>query len=89
IGNNQIESRNWEIRIRNNKQQPISIRIEDQLPLSTDGDIQVKELDLGAAKKDGVTGRLTWKLDIEPSAIQALNFSYEVKYPKGWRLNLE
>jgi uncharacterized protein (TIGR02231 family) len=82
IGNSKRETRAWEITVRNNKRQAVDLRIEDQLPISMNKDIEVEPLDYSGGKLNKETGLISWKQKIEPSAEKKLRVSFGVKYPK-------
>jgi len=81
-GNSKKELNTWEIAIRNTRKESVEIVIEDQFPVSTDKDIEIKLITNGGAEVDATTGKLTWKLFLEPEKSIAIKFSFEVKYPK-------
>ena len=89
IGNKKTETVGWEILLRNKKRQAINITVEDQHPISTNDEIEVKLENRGGAKVDETTGTLTWKLKLAPNENKDLNFRYSVKYPKKQALVLE
>ena len=89
IGSNKTDTRQYEIVVRNNKQQPVNIIIEDQFPISTQKEIEVQDRKYEGAKMDDDTQRLTWQLSVEPKKENKLNFKYEVKYPKDKVLQLD
>lgn len=89
IGSNKTDTRQYEIVVRNNKQQPVTIIIEDQFPISTQKEIEVQDRKYEGAKLDDDTQRLTWQLSVEPKKENKLNFKYEVKYPKDKVLQLD
>ena len=89
IGANRTETRTFEIAIRNKKTQTIHLTIEDQVPLSTDKDIEVEVETDKEAKKNNDTGAVTWELDLPPSTEKKLLLKYQVKYPKDRTLVLE
>lgn len=89
IGVNQTESRGFEISVRNKKSQPITIVIDDQVPLSTNKDIVIEKTDISGAKYDDPTGRLTWKYDIKAAETKKMKLVYSVKYPKDKTVILE
>lgn len=89
IGSNRKELIGFEIKIRNKKQQPIDITIEDQVPVPTNKEIEVDLMEYAKADHNKVTGNLRWKLKLEPGANRELNLKYEVKYPKDQRLVVE
>lgn len=82
IGSNKRQTFTYEIRIRNNKRQPINLLLKDQYPLSTDKTIQVELLESGNAHVNAETGILTWKLTVAPGETQNIRLSYSVRYPK-------
>lgn len=82
IGSNQKEEHSWQITIRNTKAETITISIEDQLPVTRNKDIEVTSLDNGGAKFDSISGKLTWKLTLQPNESKKMVYRYEVKYPK-------
>ncbi|MDR1919665.1 MAG: DUF4139 domain-containing protein, partial [Tannerellaceae bacterium] len=82
-------TRAWKITVRNNKSQAISILLFDQIPVSTNQEIEVSAESLSDASLTTETGELKWKLTLPPSERKELNFSYKVKYPKGKTLIVE
>lgn len=82
IGNNVKENIAWDIVIKNNKNTPINIVVEDQYPLSERKTIEVILLNSSNAKVDTKKGFLTWNLKVEPNTKTNIGFNYEVKYPK-------
>jgi hypothetical protein len=89
IGANRTEARTFEIAIRNKKTQTIHLALEDQVPLSTDKDIEVEVETDKEAKKNNDTGAVTWELDLPPATEKKLLLKYQVKYPKSKTLVLE
>jgi uncharacterized protein (TIGR02231 family) len=81
-GGNRKELNTWEISLRNTRKEPLTIIVEDQVPVSTDKEIEVKLVNAGNAAYDEATGKLTWIIRLEPEQSQAVKFSFEVKYPK-------
>jgi hypothetical protein len=71
------------IYIRNTKNTPIDIIVEEQIPISTDKAIEVVLDESSKADYDVTKGKLTWKLTLKPNENLDLPFQYTVKYPKG------
>lgn len=86
LGSSKKEQSVWEINVRNAKSAPMEITIEDQVPVSTDKDIEVTVDDMGGALYDEATGKLTWKLTLTPGETKKLKFGFTVKYPKSKRI---
>ena len=89
LGSNKTDTRQYEIPVRNNKQQPINIIIEDQFPISTNKEIEIDNKEYPGAKLDDQTQKLTWQPKLEPKGETKLNFRYSVKYPKERVVNLD
>lgn len=89
IGSNRKELAGFEIKVRNKKQQPVNIIIEDQVPVSTNKEIVVDLLESSKADHNQVSGILRWKLELQPGDSEEMNLKYEVKYPKDQRLVIE
>lgn len=90
IGNDKIEKREFEIKVRNHKGQPINLIVYDQVPLSQrpkDIIVDIKSTD-GARYVDQ-TGELSWSFKLDPNQDKTMKFKYQVKYPKNQNINLE
>lgn len=87
FGNTKKENATYEISIRNTRKEPIQIEVEDQIPVSTDKEIEVKLLDNTGASFNPETGKLTWVLSLLPEQTQKISFSFEVKYPKDKQIS--
>ncbi len=86
--NKRVDSRAFEIVVKNKKTTPLSIVIEEQIPVSSDKQIDV-DYEAEGAIIDKIKGRLTWKLDLKPSEERKQKFSYSVKHPSDWHIDLE
>lgn len=89
IGSNITERREYKITVKNNKSQPVTINVEDQIPVSVNSDITVEALGLSGGKLDPQTGIVTWEITLQPGAQQELKLQYEVKYPKREKVVLD
>jgi uncharacterized protein (TIGR02231 family) len=81
-GSSKKELSTWEINIRNTRKEPITIVVEDQIPVSKDKEIEIKLINTSGAEYDEITGKLKWLLVIAPEQSLSLKFSFELKYPK-------
>ena len=79
----------FEITVKNNKVDAVSLELTDQYPLPKYSDIKVELTDKGGAEVDSEKGKLTWKLNLAPQEKKTLRFSYEVKYPKSYYFTVE
>lgn len=72
----------YDISIRNNKKEAVTIKLEDQYPLSPDKEIEIELLEKSNAKVNTETGVLTWELNLKANETKIIRLSYKVKYPK-------
>ena len=89
FGSDKIAYREWDIAVRNGKQQSIDIIVEDQFPISGDSKIDVKQEEKSGGKLDEKTGIVTWQYLIEPSGTKSMQLKYTAKYPKGTFIGLD
>lgn len=87
IGSNRKETLAFKLSLRNNKSYPVEVEVYDQLPISTLKEIQVEALELSGAQLDAVSGKLSWKVNLNPNASRELTLKYSVRYPKDKRVN--
>lgn len=83
VGSNIRESFGYRITLRNTKNEPITIVMEDQVPISQDNRIEVELEDAKGADFNRETGKLTWNLTLQPLENKEILLKYNVKYPKG------
>ena len=72
----------YEISVKNNRTTPIAIEIQDQVPVSSNQEIEVTIDQISQAQQDITTGLLKWNFNIEPGKVQSVKLGYTVKYPK-------
>jgi uncharacterized protein (TIGR02231 family) len=82
IGSTRKDTHVYEIKIRNNKKEDISLIIEDQIPLSKSSEIVVDKLEDNGATFNPETGTLKWELKLAGAETKSLRFGFSVKYPK-------
>lgn len=88
LGSHKVIEREFEILVRNNKRENVTIIIEDQVPLSSSDDVEVEAETLSGGKLNEVTGKIRWTLDLNSGKKKTLKFKYSVKYPKSMYLNV-
>ena len=86
FGNRVRETRAWELTVRNNKNRPIKLTLVDQIPVSTNEDIEVDLQERNGASLNKETGELTWNLTISAGESVSRQFRYQVEYPSGKRI---
>jgi hypothetical protein len=83
IGSTKKETRDWLIEVKNHKNQPVNLLVEDQIPVSQNTAIDVEKQELSGAELDEATGKVNWKLQLQPQADKKVHLKYLVKYPKN------
>ena len=89
LGSNRTDSRQYEITVRNNKQQSIHITVEDQFPISTLKEIEIDKMQYNDGILDETTRKITWTKAVEARSEIKFTMGYTVKYPKDKVLTLE
>lgn len=72
----------YEISVRNNKKESISIIVEDQIPISSNTDIEITLTDKDGATTDVEKGKLTWNINLKPNETKKIRFGYQIKSAK-------
>jgi uncharacterized protein (TIGR02231 family) len=83
FGNRVREISAWELTVRNTKDQAVTLKLLDQIPISTHEDISVDLLEDSGADFMPQTGELSWELEIAGSSSAQREFRYRVEYPSG------
>jgi len=82
IGNKVVETREWRIKIKNNKSKKIRLEVKDRVPVSKISAVTVETEELSGGKMDAETGIVTWNLNLGPGKSKELRLRYVLKYPK-------
>jgi len=89
IGSDNIAYRDWDISVRNAKQQSIDIIIEDQFPMSVDSKVVITQEEMSDGKLNETTGIVSWAFKLDPSTTKKMQLKYKVKFPKGNTVGLD
>ncbi|MDR1676299.1 MAG: mucoidy inhibitor MuiA family protein [Tannerella sp.] len=89
LGSRTETARDWKITVRNNRSQPVSMVVFDQIPVSTLQEIEVTVDNLSGGTLNDATGEVKWKFSLPPARTNELELRYKVKYPKGKSLLVE
>jgi uncharacterized protein (TIGR02231 family) len=82
IGSNKKATYAWKLTIRNNKPYAIKAKLFDQVPVSSNKEIQVETLELSGGVMNENTGKVAWTIDLKPSETKQVILKYSVKSPK-------
>ena len=83
LASNRLQKYVFEITARNNKNEAVNLSLLDQIPLSTNKDIEITLNDAGNAQVNTDKGELKWVLSLPSGASTKVRFGYTVKSPKG------
>jgi uncharacterized protein (TIGR02231 family) len=86
IGNSLKETFMYEIVIRNNKESVVTISLQDQVPVSQNGDITVDVINISGGILDPLSGIVSWNLTLQPGETKQLILHYSIKYPKNQKI---
>ncbi len=89
VGSNQKSLVAFDISVRNKKAQPITIVIEDQIPVPNTKEITVDKLEDSKADYEEETGLLKWKKIIASGKTENIKLKYLVRFPKTNHMILE
>ena len=89
LGNKKDETKTWLITVKNNKSQPIQLMVYDQIPVSSNGEIEVTPLNISNGNLIPETGILFWNFPLKNAASQQIELKYTVKLPKSKQLYIE
>jgi len=78
----------YEISVRNNTKENISIIVEDQIPISSNTDIEITLADKGGATTDTEKGKLNWDINLKPNETKKIRFGYQMKAAKDKSLKI-
>lgn len=87
FSDNHLLERTYDIVVRNNKNIPIRLVVEDQMPVTKEQDIKIEYLEDSGARFNTETGKLVWDFNLKPKDNKKLTFSFEIKSPKDKALS--
>ena len=89
LGSKKETTRSWKITVRNNKNANVKIELFDQIPVTTNDEIEIADIELNGGKLEAETGKVTWNLTLLPGEQVEKILKYTVKHPKNRRLIIE
>lgn len=88
VGNMKERIMSYNIEMRNLKSAPIDIVILDQIPITTNPEIEISALELDKGKLNDKTGKIEWTINLKPKENKNINLKYRVKHNKDMQLFL-
>lgn len=83
VGNYEKEVLKYETTIKNTRDIPVSIIVEDQIPVASNSDQEINVNEISGASYDKASGKLTWKIILNPNESKIIKMGYTSKYPKS------
>lgn len=83
------ESKAWNIHLKSNRPEEISLKLFDQVPVPVVEDIKVDVTEISKGKLNEETGEIQWKLALKPAEEKKIVIKYSVEYPKYNTLTIE
>jgi len=87
LGSTRILEKRYEITLKNNRNNNVTIKLQDRVPVSGNDDIKVDQVETGTAVMDEENSILTWTVELASGQQTKREFSYRIKYPKNKRIN--
>ncbi len=79
----------YKMTVKNNRDQPISLELLDQIPLSNVKEIDIDVKNISGAEYFDNTGKLTWDLELKPGESKTVEFSFSITYPKNMEIKID
>lgn len=83
VGKKVIEFRWYKIEFKNPKRVSLRMKVQDLIPTSKDGQVELEILESSDAEIDFTRGRLAWNFRLKPKEKKILEVKYNVTYPKN------
>ena len=79
----------YKVTVKNNRNQTIDMDLLDQIPISQLKEINVEVNDISGAEYFENTGKLRWKMKLQPGESKTVIFSFSITYPKGKEIRID
>ena len=83
VGKKVMEFRSYKIEFKNPKKVALRMKVQDLIPTSKDGQVELEILESSDAEIDFTRGRLAWNFRLKPKEKKVLEVKYNVTYPKN------
>ncbi|MFN8256733.1 MAG: DUF4139 domain-containing protein [Bacteroidales bacterium] len=89
IGNKLKETLSFELVAKNNRNTAVDLEILDQIPISSNSDIEVKEIEISQGEYNPVTGEVKWKYHLNPGESRKMILTFSIKYSKNQTIEIQ
>jgi uncharacterized protein (TIGR02231 family) len=78
----------YEIKIKNNSSEQITLEVMDQVPVSESSSVKTDVIEMTeGGERDLETGKIIWPVALSANNEKTLNLKYSVTYPRGYTYN--
>lgn len=84
-----VQQKSYRIKVKNTRSETVHITVQDQIPVSSDKEVEVELLESGNAKLNKETGVLEWEVEIPAGQTWETTFTFSVKYPNEMRVYID
>jgi uncharacterized protein (TIGR02231 family) len=88
-GNTVKETLSYEIVVKNNRDGAVVMTLQDQLPISSDKEIEITAIEVSGAEWNEDSGELTWRFNLAPGEVKKIKLSYSIKSPRSRGINAD
>lgn len=81
FGNTAVKHYNYQLEVKNNRNQAVNLVVQDQLPISTQKEIEITDVELQGAALEKEKGIFTQNWLIGGGASQSWKYGWQVRYP--------
>ena len=88
LASNKSQTLTYDISVKNNKNEPISLILKEPYPISTQKDISINLQESSSGSVNEEIGVITWIMNVPAGKSDKKRISYTVTYPKNKKINL-
>jgi hypothetical protein len=88
LGSNKAQDFAYELTVRNNKKEAVSLLLQEQIPVPMLKEIEVKLIDRAGADLDEEKGLLSWHLQLAPGESRTFKIRYSIRYPRDRQIDI-
>jgi len=87
IGSHKKEVYTYILTVKNTNPNPITLDLIDQIPVSTDDEVSIIDIDVTGGTIDEYNGQVDWKVKLKAGEVKKYTLSFTMKYPKAMKMD--
>lgn len=88
IGNNRERTYAYNFEVRSLKSRNVEVVIKDQIPITTNPEIEIEATELSRGDLEEKTGFIKWSFKLKAKEAKDFDFKYQIKHDKSLRVNV-